>query len=67
MNIKEKILTTEKPVYIRFGFGWKGAKWKQTTKENLLSVLERKNYARYDINDVNDGIGISFYSANDMY
>lgn len=65
-KIIEKIMTTNKPLYIRFGFGWKGAEWSGTTAETLVNTLRRGNYAHYDVMDVFDGIGISFYSANDM-
>ena len=65
-EVIEKIRRTDKPVYIRFGFGWKGATWSHTTKEELICVIENGKFAHYDVESVNGGIGISFYSANDM-
>lgn len=67
---KEKLIqqieNCSSSLYIRYGFGWKGATWNRTTKENLIAVLNAGKYAHYDLCSVNNGLGISFYSANDM-
>ena len=65
-EIIDRIKCTTKPLYIRFGFGWKGAEWNQTTTEHLINTLQNGNYAKYDVTTVNNGIGIAFYSSNDM-
>ena len=65
-EIISRIEKTNTPVYIRHGLGWKGAEWNKTTKENLIAIVKRGNYAHYDICNVKGGLGISFYSANDM-
>ena len=64
-QIIEKIKNAEK-VYQRWGLGWKGAEWSETSKGHLIKCLENGNYAHYDIVNINGGLGISFYSANDM-
>ena len=46
---KDKIQRHDGNVYIRFGFGWKGAKWGKTTKENLMRVIDGGHYAHYDV------------------
>ena len=70
MNIKEasiqRIQECTSPVYIRYGWGWKGAEWYKTSKERLIDVLNCGDYAHYEFCTVNDGLGVSFYSANDM-
>lgn len=62
----QRIQQCQTPVYARVGFGWKGAQWYETTKERLIAKLEAGNYAHYDVCEVHDGLGVSFYSANDM-
>ena len=54
------------PVYIRYGFGWKGATWSETSKESLIAALNAGRYAHYDVCTINGGLGVNFYSANDM-
>lgn len=70
MNEKEQLIQRiwqcQTPVYVREGFGWKGAQWHETTKERLIAGLEAGNYAHYDVCEIYDGLGVSFYSANDM-
>ena len=61
-----RIQVCETPVYIRHGFGWKGAEWHKTSKEHLIDVLNHGDYAHYEFCTVNDGLGVNFYSANDM-
>lgn len=63
---KDTIQRHDGNVYIRFGFGWKGAEWKKTTKENLMRVVDGGHYAHYDVVSFQDGIGIAFYTAADM-
>lgn len=65
-EIIDQITATSKPLYIRFGLGWKGAEWSRTTADILVNTIWKGNYAHYDVMEVLDGIGISFYSANDM-
>lgn len=62
----QRIQACKGRVFMRFGFGWKGAQWFEATKERLIAVLQASNYAHYDVCEVNGGLGISFYSANDM-
>ncbi len=62
----ERIQNTTKPIRVRYGFGWKGATWNHTTKEQLILTLNAGKYAHYDIFDDQDFFGLSFYSANDM-
>ena len=63
---KDKIQRHDGNVYIRFGFGWKGAEWKKTTKENLMRVVDGGHYAHYDVVSLLDGIGVAFYTDADM-
>ena len=63
----QKITAAQEPVYVRSGFGWKGAEWHKTTKEKLIAAVNAGNYAHYDICTINGGLGINFYSANDMW
>lgn len=63
-EIIEKIKSHDGDVHCRYGLGWKGATWEKTTKENLIDLLNRGNYAHYDF--YNKPFGISFYSCSDM-
>ncbi|MBQ2955113.1 MAG: hypothetical protein IJE08_01485 [Clostridia bacterium] len=65
-KIIEKIMSTDKSLYIRYGFGWKGATWSKSTAEAIVRFIRSGNFAHYDVMEVYDGIGVSFYSANDM-
>lgn len=63
---KDKIQRHDGNVYIRFGFGWKGAELGKTTKENLMRVIDGGHYAHYDVVSLLDGIGVAFYTDADM-
>ena len=63
---KDKIQRHDGNVYIRFGFGWKGAEWGKTTKEDLMRIVDSGHYAHYDMVSFQDGIGVAFYTAADM-
>ena len=63
---KDKIQRHDGNVYIRFGFGWNGAEWGKTTKENLMRVIDGGHYAHYDVVSLLDGIGVAFYTEADM-
>lgn len=62
----ERIENESRPVYIRHGLGWKGATWEKSTKQKIIRTVNNGHYAHYDICNVFDGLGINFYSANDM-
>lgn len=64
---KDTIQRHDGNIYVRFGFGWKGARWEKTTKEKLMRIVDRGHYAHYEIVSFPpDGIGIAFYTASDM-
>ena len=55
---------TDKPIYIRHGYAYRGAKLNRTTRENALNSIE-KEWA--DIMEYEDRVEINTYSGNDMW
>ena len=55
---------TDKPIYIRHGFAYRGAKLNPTTREDALNSI-KNNWA--DIVEHVDRVEINTYSGNDMW
>lgn len=70
MKNKEEIISqlmkTSKKTRVRNGFGWKGAAWRDATKEELIGALKAGKFAHFDVVETDDFFGIAFYSAADM-
>lgn len=55
---------TNKPIYLREGFAYRGARLKEVTREDALKAISGE-WA--DIKELDDRVTVNTYSANDMW
>ena len=63
----ERVLNTDKKIYIQWGFTWKGASRRLSNKQEVVDTINRGYWAHYDIDEDDESIQYTFYSANDMW
>lgn len=68
-DVLELLKVTEKPIYYRYGFAFKGAKASPITREKAVDIWCNggPNGGFMDMDEYTDKIEINEYSSNDMY
>ena len=61
------IETTDLPIYYRFGYGWKGAEKRETTKKSAKEYLFNSRDGFADLQKFDDYLLVNTYSANDLW
>ena len=62
---KEFVETTEKPLYYRYGFAYRGAEARPISLDSALFVIKEECYL--DIDEYEDKVILNTYSSNDMW
>lgn len=63
----ERLENTNKKIYMRWGFGWKGAEKVLSNKEKVIKTIQSGGWAHYDIEENDESILFNFYTSNDMF
>lgn len=58
------IETTKKPLYYRYGFGFKGAEKQPISREKAIEYFKKDPCT--DVNEYDDYVVVNQYSANDL-
>lgn len=69
IDVLELLEITEKPIYYRYGFAYRGAKASSISREKAIDIWNNggPNGGFIDMDEYADKIEINEYSSNDMY